>query len=196
MAELPWSSSLQRWRLALVPLRRGNWLRKDDSNSTTVTPASTGKHHHQGMIPLWHTQTTAQASSATPSPGSSASEVIIVVGRQDLLPCLYAACGCHSNIHSTQHKCPDCQQVNQWAPYALSRQMLRFTVNNAEEKEILCQKERSITTTRAPRLSLQVRGVHARVSVKNNPSDTAGGAPPGCSRAIQSTKEEEEEEEE
>jgi hypothetical protein len=60
---------------------------------------------------------------------SSHGKKSIVLGRLELLSCLYAACGCHSNIYSTKHKCKECQQVNQWATKALSRQMLRISNN-------------------------------------------------------------------
>jgi hypothetical protein len=51
----------------------------------------------------------------------------VTIGRQELLSCLYSACGCDVNIYSTKNKCPECQQVNEWAPYALSRRMLHFS---------------------------------------------------------------------
>ena len=51
----------------------------------------------------------------------------MIIGREKLVPCVFAACGCDSNIYSTQNKCQECQKITTWASKALSRQMLRFT---------------------------------------------------------------------
>ena len=51
----------------------------------------------------------------------------VILGRQQLLPCLYSACGCDDNIGSTQNKCGACQLTNEWAIQALSRKLLLFS---------------------------------------------------------------------
>jgi hypothetical protein len=83
--------------LALVPLRNESILRNTNS-----------KHGFIQIMP-------------------DASESMMIIGRQELVPCVYAGCGCDSNIGSTQNKCQECQDQTTWASKALSREMLRFT---------------------------------------------------------------------
>jgi hypothetical protein len=112
--------------LALFPLRREKRLRSSTNEENCV-------------IKLW-----------------SADEKMIVLGRLQLIPCLYAACGCDSDFQSTKNKCQECQGVNKWIS-SLSKQMLRF-----------CSSGTGST--------LQVRGVHAAAFVNDKP---IGGHDPG-----------------
>lgn len=51
----------------------------------------------------------------------------MIIGRKELVPCVFAGCGCDSNSGSTSNKCQECQGITSWASKALSRHMLRFT---------------------------------------------------------------------
>jgi hypothetical protein len=105
--------------LALVPLRNGKLL--TNNNESRVHAGGTSR----ASIPLWHRKETA----TNPNPNSNPNP-IIVIGRPELLSCLYAACGCDSKIYSTKHKCGQCQEVSEWAVRALSRQMLCVVSEN------------------------------------------------------------------
>ena len=70
----------------------------------------------------------------------------ILVGRPEIMPSVFAACGCDkSNIYSSKNKCLCCQ-ADLWALHALSREALR--VSNG---------------------TLEFRGMHAFVSVDSQP---------------------------
>jgi hypothetical protein len=106
--------------MALVPLRRGKRLTSNLSLK------------QNGVILLWDEH-----------------KKDLVIGRQELLLCLYAACGCDDNRYSTKNKCAGCETINQWALHALSRKMLRVSSEGV----------------------LQGRGKHASVLVNSTPLD-------------------------
>lgn len=110
-------------RLALVPLRVGHELR--DGSQQGIHP----------YVPLFPRRSVA---SSTAEDKSSS----FVLGRQDVLVSLHAACGCRSmqweghggcgeQASGTRRKdptlCLRCQQIRDWARRYLSRRMIRLT---------------------------------------------------------------------
>ena len=118
--------------LALVPLRNGKLLTNNNASRAQTpgksTNRATGTTNSRALIPLWHRKNKATANTNTNRQQEHPTTPIII-GRPQLLPCLYAACGCHSKIYSTKHKCRQCQEVSEWAVRALSRQMLCVIVS-------------------------------------------------------------------
>jgi hypothetical protein len=128
--------------LALVPLRNGKLLTNDNASLAQAGRSAKRGTSSRALIPLWHRNRNDHEDSNYP----------IIIGRPELLPCLYAACGCHSKIYSTKHKCGPCQEVSEWAVRALSRQMVCVRSENLVavrgahaivvcDSQVVCQEE-------------------------------------------------------
>ena len=93
--------------LLLIPLRSGRTL---SSSKTTDTSDP------RGVVSIPNRRGGGGGGSYT------------ILGRVELMSCLFAACGCDpKNIFTTSNKCIECQQVCRWSMKCLSRQMLRIT---------------------------------------------------------------------
>lgn len=148
--------------LALIPLRHGKRLLSPDISSLPKEkdPADHSQQQRKNFLPP--NPTTTPQCSCLPLASCSSDSSTLILGRRELLTCLWKACGCDDDITTSRHKCDDCQRVNQWALSALSRHMLRFQVvaNDSDQ----------------PTVHLWIRGENAKLLLDIQPKPPASPA--------------------
>jgi hypothetical protein len=176
------SSSDRCHGLVLVPRRNGQRL---------LAPRQRHQRHqrqqHVGCIPLPSLSSSLSSSSSK----TETHTMSMILGRHELLPCLYQACGCDetsvdnrvttpttttisgstttTTMISSQNKCSECQAVNSWALHAVSRTLFRIQLPSSSCTTTNNNNNNNPSQQQPIKLRLQVRGEYATLSIDSKP---------------------------